>query len=472
MKIIIENLGVFRLAEYELSDLTIICGKNNTGKTYATYALFGFLDFFRHGFYIKIQPKFITQLLEEGTTIIPIDVTQEFVDRQLNFACEVYTKFLSKVFAAQNRYFEKAKFQVKIDVSEIIIPDKFENSYRTNRKDFLQIIKTENKNELVISLLLKDNEMEETASLKKNLTKIIGDVMKNILFDSALRECFIASAERTGAVIFKDELNFQRNTLLREVANAEEINIEDIVDKIYSTNYALPVRRNIDFIRNLDSISKNEGVLCQQHPELLDIFNDIVGGTYKVSSRDGILYSPVSAKSTKLTIGESASSVRSLLDINFYLRYIARPNQMLMIDEPELNLHPESQRKLARLIARLVNVGVKVFITTHSDYIIKELNTLLMLNARKNNDKIKQLMKDKGYEYQELLNSEQIKVYISDKTSVLLPGHARRVKCQSLIKACINPYFGIEARSFDNTIKEMNSIQESIMFSGYGHRDA
>ena len=472
MKIKIENLGVFRWAEYELSDLTIICGKNNTGKTYATYALFGFLDFFRHGFYIKIQPKFITQLLEQGTTTIPIDETQEIIDRQLNLACEIYTKFLSKVFAGQKRYFENAKFQVKIDASEVIIPDKFENSYRTNRKDFLQIIKTESKHEMIISLLLKDNEIEETVSLKKNLIKIIGDAMKNILFDNVLRECFIASAERTGAVIFKDELNFQKNTLLREVANAEVINIEDIVDKIYSTNYALPVRRNIDFIRNLDSISKSEGVLCQQHPELLDIFNDIVGGTYKVSSRDGILYSPVSAKATKLTIGESASSVRSLLDINFYLRYIARPNQILMIDEPELNLHPESQRKLARLIARLVKVGVKVFITTHSDYIVKEFNTLLMFNARKDNGKIKQLMQDKGYEEQELLNSEQIKVYISDKTNVLLPGHTRRVKCQSLIEARIDPYFGIEARSFDNTIREMNSIQESIMFSGYGHRDA
>ena len=95
-----------------------------------------------------------------------------------------------------------------------------------------------------------------------------------------------------------------------------------------------------------------------------------------------------------------------------------------------------------------------------------------MLNARKDNDKIKQLMQNKGYEDQELLNSEQIKVYISDKTNVLLPDHTRKIKCQSLIEARIDPYFGIEARSFDNTIREMNSIQESIMFSGYGHRDA
>lgn len=59
MKIIIENLGVFRWAEYELSDLTIICGKNNTGKTYATYALFGFLDFFDMDFILKFSPNLL-----------------------------------------------------------------------------------------------------------------------------------------------------------------------------------------------------------------------------------------------------------------------------------------------------------------------------------------------------------------------------------------------------------------------------
>ena len=471
MKISIENLGVFRKTEYELSDLTIICGKNNTGKTYATYALFGFLDFFRHGFHIKIQPKYISQLLEQGSITLPIDTSQEAVDKHINAACELYTRILSKIFAAQKKYFEKTQFHVKINADEIILPPKFENSYRTNRKDFLQIVRTEGKNELLISLLLKDEDYEETISLRTSLPKIIGDAMKNILFDNVIKECFIASAERTGAVIFKDELNFQKNTLLREVATAEQINIEDIVDKIYNISYPLPVRRNIDFIRNLDSISKSEGILSQNHPELLEAFDAIVGGIYKIS-KDGIYYSPETAKATKLTIGESASSVRSLLDINFYLRYIARPGQMLMIDEPELNLHPESQRNFARLIARLVNLGVKVFITTHSDYIIKELNTLLMLNTRKDIDKIKQLMHDKGYDVQELLTSEQIKVFISDKTDVLLPDHTRKVKSQSLIPVRIDPSWGIEAKSFDDTINEMNSIQESIMFSDHGHINA
>ena len=38
-----KNLGPVKEAELELGDLTIIAGRNNTGKTYLAYALYGFL---------------------------------------------------------------------------------------------------------------------------------------------------------------------------------------------------------------------------------------------------------------------------------------------------------------------------------------------------------------------------------------------------------------------------------------------
>ena len=44
MKIHLKNFGILKQAEFELGDITIICGENNTGKTYAAYALFGFLN--------------------------------------------------------------------------------------------------------------------------------------------------------------------------------------------------------------------------------------------------------------------------------------------------------------------------------------------------------------------------------------------------------------------------------------------
>lgn len=72
MKIRIKNLGVLKQAEFTLGDLTIICGCNNTGKTYATYALFGFLFTWRRIFAIKINDYKIEQLLSEGVISIEI----------------------------------------------------------------------------------------------------------------------------------------------------------------------------------------------------------------------------------------------------------------------------------------------------------------------------------------------------------------------------------------------------------------
>ena len=43
MKFRFKNLGPIKEADLELGDLTVIAGRNNTGKTYLAYALYGFL---------------------------------------------------------------------------------------------------------------------------------------------------------------------------------------------------------------------------------------------------------------------------------------------------------------------------------------------------------------------------------------------------------------------------------------------
>ena len=135
-----------------------------------------------------------------------------------------------------------------------------------------------------------------------------------------------------------------------------------------------------------------------------------------------------------------------------------------MIDEPELNLHPENQRRIARLFARLVNIGMKVFITTHSDYIIKELNTLIMLNQR--GERLEALAERENYSNLEFLNPDKVRVYIAEEALVKPDGAQRRIRCQTLVKADINSNYGIEAKSFDKTIEEMNRIQEDIVWGG------
>ncbi|MCB5260892.1 MAG: ATP-binding protein [Candidatus Cloacimonetes bacterium] len=89
-----ENLGPLRCAELKLSDLTIICGKNNTGKTYVTYTIYGFLDYWWKAYELDLESSIITNLIEKGTislsTIELSNKAQSYVDK----ACEHYSPMI------------------------------------------------------------------------------------------------------------------------------------------------------------------------------------------------------------------------------------------------------------------------------------------------------------------------------------------------------------------------------------------
>ena len=55
------NLGPISEAELELGDLTIIAGRNNTGKTYLTYVLY---DFMKRVSVLVFYSKAYTRLFE------------------------------------------------------------------------------------------------------------------------------------------------------------------------------------------------------------------------------------------------------------------------------------------------------------------------------------------------------------------------------------------------------------------------
>ena len=221
------------------------------------------------------------------------------------------------------------------------------------------------------------------------------------------------------------------------------------------------VKKNVDFTRQIETIVKKNSFIAENHPSILEDFADIIGGQYMITSNDELYYIP-KGKKLRLSMDESSSAVRSLLDIGFYLRHEAQIGDLLIVDEPELNLHPENQRRIAKLFARLINIGIKVFITTHSDYIIKEINTLIMLNHNKPH--LKQIAAEEGYRQEELLSANQVKVYIAEEDSKMLKGQKRKTKFHTLNPAKIDPEMGIEARSFDTTIENMNRIQTAIIW--------
>ena len=460
MKITIENLGVLKKAEFELGDLTLICGHNNTGKTYATYALFGFLLNWQRFVRAEVSNQKIRELFNDGATQISIAKHAKNAKNILAKGCQRYTRELPEIFASNSKHFKETQFQVELDLDlESILSSPVERKIRSGKSELLSLNKPKGESHLAVSLLADAEKIELPGMMIKD---IVSDIIREIIFSQYFPNPFIVSAERTGVAIFSRELDFARNRLLKEMARADkDIDPMKLLFKSYN-DYALPVQANVDFTRRVADITKEDSFIVKEHPQVLDGFSDIIGGEYISGSNNSIYFKP-SRKRLRLTMAESSSVVRSMLDIGSYLRHIAKPGDLLMVDEPELSLHPENQRRVARLFARLINLGIRVFMTTHSDYIVKELNTLIMLNQDK--PYLKRIAEKWDYRSEEFVDAERVKVYVAEKALIKTKNsNKRRSRHQTLKEAEVSHEQGIDARSFDKTIIKMNEIQEAIVW--------
>jgi predicted ATPase len=105
--------------------------------------------------------------------------------------------------------------------------------------------------------------------------------------------------------------------------------------------------------------------------------------------RKELLFQP--KESTKLEMPIVSSMVKELAPLVLCLRYLVEPNELLIIDEPEMNLHPAAQVEIAEFLAMLVNAGLHVLITTHSPYIVDHLANLMQAAKHEDPDSIKEM---------------------------------------------------------------------------------
>ena len=82
----------------------------------------------------------------------------------------------------------------------------------------------------------------------------------------------------------------------------------------------------------------------------------------------------------KLPLMNTSSMVSELAPVVLYLRHTVLPGNILIVEEPESHLHPAMQVELTRQLAAVVNSGVRVIITTHSEWLLEELANLVHLS--------------------------------------------------------------------------------------------
>ena len=127
----------------------------------------------------------------------------------------------------------------------------------------------------------------------------------------------------------------------------------------------------------------------------------------------GVLLKPsadVSTQSSKLvyqyTYKDTTSSEYSSLNVGFGLTYVlpvivlilkSKPNDLIIIENPESHLHPAGQSKIAELCAIACANGVQIIIETHSDHFINGIRVATKQEIIKSNQsQIYYFRKDKN----------------------------------------------------------------------------
>ena len=91
-------------------------------------------------------------------------------------------------------------------------------------------------------------------------------------------------------------------------------------------------------------------------------------------------YRPANWKKDDLALMNTSAMVSELAPVVLYLRHVVRPGDVLIIEEPESHLHPAMQVAFTHFLATVVLRGIRVVVTTHSEWVLETLANLVRLS--------------------------------------------------------------------------------------------
>ncbi|MGL6100766.1 MAG: ATP-binding protein [Fusobacteriaceae bacterium] len=356
MRLKIENIGPIEHCDMNINDISVVVGKNASGKSTIGKALFSVLHSISDSqkeVYKQELDRFLERTLDEILRLINDGLDIEILTRDSN------EKRWDKVLDNLKEFKEKNK-----------------------------ATKDEKLKEGFGKISLFENFIEANYSSKESKKRILNEVLK-IEFGN------IVKFQKDYADINLDNLNAKiESENLKVKFNYDE-------EKNYLYNDAIliesPIVLNIfDNLRvNFTGYGHNSYLMktLSERDETSGLFKDIEDRKLKNIELkikeiiSGNLYYDLNLRKIKfedeskreLKLSDLAAGVKSLGLMLMVLRKI-KANTVLILDEPEVHLHPEWQFVLAEIISLISkDLGIKILITTHSSLFLEALE----LNGKK-----------------------------------------------------------------------------------------
>lgn len=424
MEIEIKNFGPIDNLKFDLvKDLHLIYGQNAIGKSYATYCLYCLIKniknksigsrFFYRESEENVFLKFIKPKIKSLKADKSIDITNDFIElieyELKGIILEGLQNSLLNTFSSlknlKNRYSQK-NYEFIISMSKLekiiifsnddgVLDLKYENNFK--RLELFQKTTKSTKFSLNLNGLKqfgKPNEEDFINEFIRFSFVKVNEILRKL--DYNIRDIYYLPASRSG--------------LYQALSAFTPIIAELTQNRFFMQNKSIELpslsEPLADYFIDLSTVDKKH--INNEFEEIIKLLqNDILRGEvdYNELTRK-ILYKP-NGVDLELNLSEASSMVSELSPLVLYFKHILnnkytssknrnpffydpfysdhikkknRGYDILFIEEPEAHLHPEVQVKLIEIFAKLTQLKLKIFITSHSNYMFNKLNNLIIKN--------------------------------------------------------------------------------------------
>lgn len=453
MKLKINNLGAVHEGSIDLNKkFNLLCGPNGTGKTYFAYVVYGLL---RNILHIKGDATMVDELLAKRATEVTIDWA--FLLRYRALMRESLIANLDDLFGLGE--IECKKIFEDFDVSYVDTDEEFMQTIKNGQFDLVEKVGNINvemvKEQDSESVRLAITDEVIAAESIANLRLMLPSLFFYNLTLAPIRSVVMFPVERNSIYTFSKELSIRKQEAMDNIQMIVDRDKKfDALDILFnSKRYPQPIKDGLVIADDLVERKKFKGEFYEFAEQLE---KELLKGKVQISNEGDIQFKPSKSPRKILPIQMTASIIKTMASIVVYLKHIARKNDLIIIDEPEINLHPDNQIVLAQFLARLMNHGFRLMVSTHSDYVIREINNLVMM-SHTDCAAVQEIAKTKGYTSDMFIKEEDL--------SVLYFNYKKKSAKTTEVESLAVDQFGFEVESIDEVIEEQSDLAENLYYA-------
>lgn len=398
MKLTLKDFGPIDEFTLDLSkDIQFIYGENSVGKSYAVFVLYAFSKIMSNSLYRKIISDNMIINSHKKNAFEKIngeknkyhDITDEVIGAIRALLSQYFLRDFQNLLLTKSSELSKLSNQKNNKAFKIIVD--FENitielesiQHKTiacrvihknqilgilNEKD--KVIEIADKNTTITSL-----NIENFKSNSYSYAIPLIDVISNE-FRSHANYIYSLPANRTGIYLIMSSFS----SIIAELTKSRGYvrNIPSIDLPMLSADVA-------DYSIRLSNINSSEtnDIL---HDFTQKIEKDILKGKVDFDdSNKKIVFYPDN-NNLSLDLGETSSMIAEISIITVFFKYVIKKyndsnekiGNLVIIEEPESHLHPKTQVALMELFAELPKYGIKLIVTSHSDFMMDKLSNMIL----------------------------------------------------------------------------------------------